>query len=140
MIQRGWRALLDSNQWPSASESAQGGSTTVPEAPLPSSNRTVSAEAGSQGTTFLPPVPKDFVTRLLPERRVQPPLLTVRQVAERLGVCTATVYRLCDEGHLLQSASCTPSGSLPPISQPSSDSSGRGSDELGSVDIEEVVL
>jgi excisionase family DNA binding protein len=32
--------------------------------------------------------------------RQEPPLLTVRQVAERLGTCTATVYRLCDEGQL----------------------------------------
>src|SRR5438270_6701474 len=93
-----WRALLDSNQWPSASESAQGESTTLPESPQPSSNRTVSAAAGSQATTFLPPNPKDFVTRLLPDRRAGPPLLTVRQVAERLGLCTATVYRLCAEG------------------------------------------
>jgi excisionase family DNA binding protein len=37
---------------------------------------------------------------LLPDRRRKPPLLTVRQVAERLGVCTATVYRLCDKGQL----------------------------------------
>ena len=57
-------------------------------------------EAGSQGTTFLPSDPKDFVTRLLPERETEPSLLTVRQVAERLGVCTATVYRLCDLGQL----------------------------------------
>jgi excisionase family DNA binding protein len=28
------------------------------------------------------------------------PLLTVKQVAEVLGVCTATVYTLCDEGAL----------------------------------------
>ncbi|MEK7703648.1 MAG: helix-turn-helix domain-containing protein [Myxococcota bacterium] len=27
-------------------------------------------------------------------------LLSVRQVAERLGVCTATVYKLCDRGDL----------------------------------------
>src|SRR6266849_2025349 len=82
------------------SETVREESTTLPESPLPSSNHTVSAEAGSQGTTFLPPVPKDFVTRLLPERRSEPPLFTVRQVAQRLGVCTATVYRLCDQGQL----------------------------------------
>ena len=28
------------------------------------------------------------------------PLLTVREVAERLRVCTATVYRLCESGRL----------------------------------------
>jgi excisionase family DNA binding protein len=27
-------------------------------------------------------------------------LLSVRQVAERLGVCTATVYTLCERGQL----------------------------------------
>jgi excisionase family DNA binding protein len=27
-------------------------------------------------------------------------LLSVRQVAEHLGVCTATVYKLCDRGRL----------------------------------------
>jgi excisionase family DNA binding protein len=27
-------------------------------------------------------------------------LLTVREVAERLGVCTATVYGLCERGEL----------------------------------------
>jgi excisionase family DNA binding protein len=27
-------------------------------------------------------------------------LLTVREVAERLSVCTATVYRLCERGEL----------------------------------------
>ena len=72
----------------------------LPRISLPSSNRTVSGDGGSQGTTFLPSNPKDFVTRLLPDRRVEPPLLTVRQVAERLGVCTATVYRLCDQRQL----------------------------------------
>src|SRR5438128_11457451 len=95
-----WRALLDSNQWPSASEYAQGEYTTLPESSLPSSNRTVSAEAGPQGTTFLPPDREDFVTRLLPRERATPSPLTVREVAEQLRICTATVYRLCDEGQL----------------------------------------
>ena len=83
-----------------ASETAKEESTTLPESPLPSSNRMDGAEARSQGTTFLPRDPKDFVTRLLPEPREETPLLNVRQVAARLGVCTATVYRLCDKGEL----------------------------------------
>jgi excisionase family DNA binding protein len=29
------------------------------------------------------------------------PLLTVKQVAEALGVCTATVYALCERGLLV---------------------------------------
>ena len=33
-------------------------------------------------------------------RAVAPALLTVRQVAELLGVCTAIVYRLIDRGEL----------------------------------------
>ncbi len=46
-----------------------------------------------------------FVTRLLPEPAAgagsEPEqLLTVQQVAEFLGVCRATVYRLCTEGRL----------------------------------------
>jgi len=28
------------------------------------------------------------------------PLLTARQVADRLRICTATVYRLCERGEL----------------------------------------
>jgi hypothetical protein len=94
-----WRALLDSNQWPSASELAQPVSTTLTETPQPSSNGTVSAKPGSQRTTLLPRDREDFVTWLLPRERV-PSLLTVREVAAQLRACTATVYPLCDEGQL----------------------------------------
>ncbi|WP_225409264.1 helix-turn-helix domain-containing protein [Stigmatella hybrida] len=38
---------------------------------------------------------------LLPPRAGEPGrLLTVREVAARLGVCRATVYRLCSQGAL----------------------------------------
>ena len=38
-----------------------------------------------------------------PEPEVRPvlqPLLSVRQVAKLLGVCPATVYRMCEQGEL----------------------------------------
>jgi excisionase family DNA binding protein len=44
-------------------------------------------------------VHKDFITPLLPPS-VDRPLLTIREVATTLGVCTATVYKLCDRGAL----------------------------------------
>jgi excisionase family DNA binding protein len=47
---------------------------------------------------------KDFVTRLLPATpglaATTVPLLTVREVAERLGVSRAKVYKLCEKGTL----------------------------------------
>jgi len=46
-----------------------------------------------------PFVPKDFATPLLPASADRP-LLTVREVATALGVCTATVYKLCEKGEL----------------------------------------
>src|SRR3954468_19294850 len=99
VIWLGWRALLDSNQWPSASETARGESTNLPESSLPSSNRTVSPDAGSQATRVNPFLPKDLATPLLPAGADRP-LLTVREVATALGVCTATVYKLCHKGDL----------------------------------------
>src|SRR5207248_1068810 len=80
-------------------ETVQGESTTRPESPLPSSNCTVSPNPESQGTPTDPSVPKDFATPLLPSSAATR-LLTVRQVATELGVCTATVYKLCDKGEL----------------------------------------
>ncbi len=56
---------------------------------------------------------EDFATRLLPAEPeihrgpdrslsavMQQSLLTVKQLAAKLGVCTATIYRLCDRGEL----------------------------------------
>jgi excisionase family DNA binding protein len=67
----------------------------------------------SQRTPPIPSVYEDFATRLLPadpEIRGGPDrhsivveqesLLTVKQLAARLSVCTATIYRLCDRGEL----------------------------------------
>ena len=35
-----------------------------------------------------------------PKRPIENPLLNVTEVARRLEVCTATVYKLCDRGAL----------------------------------------
>ena len=61
----------------------------------------VGDERGSQPTPRIPSISRDFVTRLLPAgSRTAALLLSVREVAAQLGVCTATVYRLCDRGEL----------------------------------------
>src|SRR5882672_5535933 len=73
-----WRALLDSNQWPSASELMKTVSTTITEESQTSSNVTVSGEPGSQSTLFFPPDTEDFATRWLP-RAGATSLLTVRE-------------------------------------------------------------
>ena len=74
-------------------------STTLTETPQSASNRMLSGDPGSQASPFFPPDAKNFATRLLPRDRVAQ-LLTVREVAAQLRVCTATVYRLCTEGQL----------------------------------------
>jgi excisionase family DNA binding protein len=45
-------------------------------------------------------VRKDFATRLLPSSADAARLLTVPEVAERLGLSTATIYKFCDRGDL----------------------------------------
>ena len=62
----------------------------------------------SQGFQPFAPNRSPFVTRLLPESAARlavlkggsDGLLSVRQAAEQLGLCTATVYGLCAEGAL----------------------------------------
>ena len=64
--------------------------------------------ARSQEFRTVAPVRSPFVTRLLPEqaarlevlRSVDDRLLSVRQAAEQLGLCAATIYGLCAEGAL----------------------------------------
>jgi excisionase family DNA binding protein len=73
-------------------------------------------DAGVQPSQPVAPVSRDFVTRLLPGSAAGPGpgggdpfgviqggadrLLTVREAAEQLGLCTATVYGLCADGAL----------------------------------------
>jgi excisionase family DNA binding protein len=65
------------------------------------------ADEKSQNVQAHASLSKDFAGSLLdgiaPESEVRPrtqPLLSVRQVATVLGVCTATIYRLCERGEL----------------------------------------
>jgi excisionase family DNA binding protein len=70
----------------------------------------ITADAAMRQGWFVPPNAGEcnfLVTSLLhtdvtiSERtRTGPPLLSVRQVAAQLGVCTATVYALCASGAL----------------------------------------
>jgi excisionase family DNA binding protein len=64
---------------------------------------------GVQGSSPVAPVSRDFATRLLPGSVDGPlglirggvdRLLSVREAAEQLGLCTATVYSLCAAGVL----------------------------------------
>ena len=69
--------------------------------------RTDGAARSHESRTFAP-VRSPFVTRLLPEMAARlevlkgggDRLLSVRQAAEQLGLCTATVYGLCADGAL----------------------------------------
>ena len=65
----------------------------------------------SQESRTVAPVRSPFVTRLLPESGAtaarlavlaggKDRLLSVREAAEQLGLCTATLYGLCAEGAL----------------------------------------
>jgi excisionase family DNA binding protein len=72
---------------------------------------TTGGASRSQEFRSVAPVRSPFVTRLLPGSIATAPhlqgmrggkdgLLSVREVAEQLGLCTATVYGLCAEGAL----------------------------------------
>ena len=51
-------------------------------------------------TPALAPVAVTPVERPLPSARSGEPLLSGRAAAEKLGVCTATIYKLCETGEL----------------------------------------
>jgi excisionase family DNA binding protein len=54
-------------------------------------------DAPSQRTPLEATIRKDFASPLLPDFSAS---LTVKEVAARLRVCTATIYRLCTTGEL----------------------------------------
>jgi excisionase family DNA binding protein len=94
-----WRALLDSNQWPSASETEPPGLTE-----RASGSRSLSSRglASTGDTRNVPPDPinhEKFAASLLPTPSGAE-LLCPQEVAEQLGVCRATIYNLCKRGKL----------------------------------------
>jgi len=92
-----WSGRLDLNQRPLAPQAcpeAAQASSTLPNAAEPFRSAPLPAVQGSQRFVT---IHRDFATNLLPAIEQ---LLTVRQVAQFLGVCTATVYKWAAEGVL----------------------------------------
>src|SRR5207248_3491602 len=88
---------LDLNQRPLAPQAAPGAEQPSPDLPEPSesfSARAALTVQPSQGSTT---IRRNFATNLLPPIEQ---LLTVRQIAQLLGVCTATVYKWAAIGAL----------------------------------------
>ena len=103
----GVRAIQDSNLWPLAPEWADGASalsTEVQAIDNIGDGRTASEAVGRGGLLWMrgsgtPAGPGEGELSLV--ARPVEPLLSVREVASRLRVSTATVYRLCDRGELI---------------------------------------
>src|SRR5712671_269918 len=92
-----WSGRLDLNQRPLAPQAcpeAAQASSTLRNAAEPFRSAPLPAVQGSQRFVT---IHRDFATNLLPAIEQ---LLTVRQVAQFLGVCTATVYKWAAEGVL----------------------------------------
>jgi len=85
-----WSGRLDLNQRPLAPQAVP--NAAQPSSDLPKSSESLGVQGdapvqGSQGSTT---IRRNFATNLLPPVEQ---LLTVRQVAQLLGVCRATVYK-----------------------------------------------
>ncbi|TMA71351.1 MAG: helix-turn-helix domain-containing protein [Deltaproteobacteria bacterium] len=92
-----WSGRLHLNRRPFAPQAcpeAAQASSTLPNAAEPFRSAPLPAVQGSQRFVT---IHRDFATNLLPAIEQ---LLTVRQVAQFLGVCTATVYKWAAEGVL----------------------------------------
>ena len=100
------RAILDSNQWPSAPENGQASSATsvlvqpVDKTGLGCEEHGAVGRLGPPWTTNrgTPAGPGEGEMR--PVNPLVEPLLSVREVARALRVAPYTVYGLCDRGEL----------------------------------------
>jgi len=75
----------------------ESGIAVVNSASQPVGNIQIDDDAPSQRTPPETTIRKDFASPLLPDFSA---LLTVKEVASRLRVCTAPIYRLCTTGEL----------------------------------------
>jgi excisionase family DNA binding protein len=88
---------LDLNQRPLAPQAAPEAAQPSPDLPNPSDSFALKSAADVQGSRGLGTIRRNFATNLLPPIEQ---LLTVRQVAQLLGVCRATVYKWAATGLL----------------------------------------
>jgi len=103
-----WWALQDSNLRPLPCESAQGSRQTYTSLGKSSQSLEIAkldrSDFRHNLAPFFPRLGPNWVQRLSskyqPRSRPTPALLSVRQVAQFLGVSTAIVYRLCERGEL----------------------------------------
>jgi len=75
----------------------ESGIAVVNSTSQPVVNIQIDDDAPSQRTPLETTIRKDFASPLLPDFSTS---LTVKEVAARLRVCTATIYRLCISGEL----------------------------------------
>ena len=85
-----WSGRLDLNQRPLAPQGPPAAAQPPPDLPKPSESLGVQGDAPVQGSQGSTTIRRNFATNLLPPVEQ---LLTVRQVAQLLGVCRATVYK-----------------------------------------------
>src|SRR5947208_6802351 len=92
-----WRALLDSNQWPSASECEVAVLTDRTSGSHPVANRGLRSNGGAPNVSLRPADPENFAASLLPSSALTPglralaesapSLISPQDAAHRLGVC-----------------------------------------------------
>src|SRR2546425_7199856 len=92
-----WSGRLDLNQRPLAPQAAQEAAQPLSTLPNPSESFAPAPDSAVQGSQRSAAFRRNFATNLLPPIEQ---LLTVRQVAQFLRVCPATVYKWAASGVL----------------------------------------